>query len=61
MIMILNFSVGSRTLWLGRLPSNCHDDDIKNALADCGRVDRIQIINSRACGYVTMQGIIVED
>jgi RNA recognition motif-containing protein len=47
-------SVASRTLWLGRIPSNCSDDDIKSALSVVGIPEKINIILPRACAYVTM-------
>ena len=48
------FIVSSRTVWLGRLPVNCSESEIKNALADFGVPEKIEVINSRACAYVTM-------
>lgn len=47
--------VASRTLWFGRLPSNCSEQDIRNALKDSGlNPEKVNTIASRACAYVTM-------
>ena len=53
-LIISQFVVSSRTVWLGRLPVNCSESEIKNALADFGVPEKIEVINSRACAYVTM-------
>uniref|UniRef100_A0A7E4VTZ8 CID domain-containing protein n=1 Tax=Panagrellus redivivus TaxID=6233 RepID=A0A7E4VTZ8_PANRE len=49
-----HFLIGSRTIWLGRLPPNTSESEIKQALDDIGDPDRVEIINSRACAYITM-------
>lgn len=41
-------------MWFGRLPPNCPDDAIKTALAEIGEPERINVIQSRACAYITM-------
>ncbi|VDM69998.1 unnamed protein product, partial [Strongylus vulgaris] len=46
--------IASKTLWFGRLPVNCSDADIRTAIASAGDITRINLINSRACAYVTM-------
>jgi RNA recognition motif-containing protein len=49
------FLVASRTLWFGRLPQNCTEQNIKDAVKDSGSSpEKINIIGSRACAYVTM-------
>ncbi|VDM96046.1 unnamed protein product [Thelazia callipaeda] len=47
--------IASCTLWLGRIPSNCTENDIRQAITDGGEPSRISIIHSRACAYVTMK------
>ncbi|VDD86090.1 unnamed protein product [Enterobius vermicularis] len=47
--------VASCTLWFGRLPSNCSEEDIRMSVIDAGEPKRINIIPSRACAYVTMK------
>uniref|UniRef100_A0AC34QWM8 Uncharacterized protein n=1 Tax=Panagrolaimus sp. JU765 TaxID=591449 RepID=A0AC34QWM8_9BILA len=49
-----HFLISSRTIWLGRIPANCSESEIKNALADFGVPEKTDIIHSRACAYVTM-------
>lgn len=49
------FAVASCTLWLGRIPSNCTENEIRQAIAETGEPARISIIHSRACAYVTMK------
>lgn len=39
---------------MGRIPANCSESEIKNALADFGVPEKTDIIHSRACAYVTM-------
>ncbi|KAH7727777.1 splicing factor [Aphelenchoides avenae] len=47
--------IASRTLWFGRLPANCTENDIREAVKDAaGEPEHVNIIPSRACGYVTM-------
>lgn len=46
--------VASRTLWFGRLPANCSENEIKEAVKEAGEPEHISIIPSRACAYVTM-------
>lgn len=46
--------VASKTLWFGRLPPNCSEHDIRSAVSSAGDVRRVNIIASKACGYVTM-------
>ncbi|VDK80471.1 unnamed protein product [Litomosoides sigmodontis] len=47
--------IASCTLWLGRIPSNCTENEIRQAVAEAGEPSRISIIHSRACAYVTMK------
>ncbi|VDO47370.1 unnamed protein product, partial [Onchocerca flexuosa] len=47
--------IASCTLWLGRIPSNCTENEIRQAVAEAGEPARISIIHSRACAYVTMK------
>ncbi|VDM42640.1 unnamed protein product [Toxocara canis] len=47
--------IASCTLWFGRLPANCSEDDIRLSMMEAGEPSRITIINSRACAYVTMK------
>ncbi|EJW79363.1 hypothetical protein WUBG_09726 [Wuchereria bancrofti] len=47
--------IASCTLWLGRIPSNCAENEIRQAVAEAGEPARISIIHSRACAYVTMK------
>jgi RNA recognition motif-containing protein len=49
--------IGSRTLWLGRLPQNCQENQIRKAMEEFGTIERVQVIQSRICAYVTMSGI----
>lgn len=53
--MIVIFTVASCTLWMGRIPSNCSENEIRQAVAEAGEPSRISIIHSRACAYVTMK------
>ncbi|CAD5210485.1 unnamed protein product [Bursaphelenchus xylophilus] len=47
--------LATRTLWFGRLPTNCVDHQIKEALKISGyEPEKVNIIPSRACAYVTM-------
>lgn len=46
--------VASCTLWFGRLPANCGEDEIKKALQEIGEPKRISLVGSKACAYVTM-------
>ncbi|KAI6182767.1 hypothetical protein M3Y97_00416500 [Aphelenchoides bicaudatus] len=46
-------SIASKTLWFGRLPTNCSEHDIRNSVKDSADPQRINIISSRACAYVT--------
>ncbi|KAI6203243.1 hypothetical protein M3Y94_00533900 [Aphelenchoides besseyi] len=46
--------LGSRTLWFGRLPQICTEQEIRDAVKDYApSPERINIIPSRACCYVT--------
>lgn len=47
--------VASCTLWFGRIPANCSEDDIRASVLEAGEPSRITIISSRACAYVTMK------
>uniref|UniRef100_A0A0N5A8P1 CID domain-containing protein n=1 Tax=Syphacia muris TaxID=451379 RepID=A0A0N5A8P1_9BILA len=51
----INVIVASCTLWFGRLPSNCSEEDIRLSVIEAGEPKRINIIPSRACAYVTMK------
>ncbi|VDM62624.1 unnamed protein product [Angiostrongylus costaricensis] len=46
--------IASKTLWFGRLPINCSENDIKAAVASVGDISRVNLIGSRACAYATM-------
>lgn len=47
--------MASRTIWFGRLPTNSNELSIKEALKVTGyEADKINVINGRACAYVTM-------
>uniref|UniRef100_A0A158P631 CID domain-containing protein n=1 Tax=Angiostrongylus cantonensis TaxID=6313 RepID=A0A158P631_ANGCA len=46
--------IASKTLWFGRLPINCSENDIKAAVATVGDISRVNLIGSRACAYATM-------
>ncbi|CAD5207087.1 unnamed protein product [Bursaphelenchus okinawaensis] len=47
--------LATRTLWFGRLPTNCTDHNIKDGLKVSGyEPEKVNIISSRACAYVTM-------
>lgn len=39
---------------MGKIPANCSESEIKTALTDIGTPEKINILNSRACAYVTM-------
>ncbi|MFH4981887.1 hypothetical protein AB6A40_008596 [Gnathostoma spinigerum] len=47
--------IASCTLWLGRIPSNCSENDIRMAFSEVGDPLRVSVISSRACAYVTMR------
>lgn len=47
--------IASCTLWFGRIPPNCSEDDIRLSVMEAGEPARITIIHSRACAYVTMK------
>ncbi|VDN51065.1 unnamed protein product [Dracunculus medinensis] len=47
--------IASCTLWFGRIPHNCSEEDIRLSVAEAGEPSRISIIHSRACAYVTMK------
>ncbi|WKX92441.1 hypothetical protein Q1695_010457 [Nippostrongylus brasiliensis] len=47
-------TVASKTLWFGRLPPNCSENDIRTAVESVGDVARVNVIGSRACAYATM-------
>uniref|UniRef100_A0A1I8A6E8 CID domain-containing protein n=1 Tax=Steinernema glaseri TaxID=37863 RepID=A0A1I8A6E8_9BILA len=47
--------IGSCTIWLGKLPANTGENDIRAALSEIGEPLRIDILPMRACAYVTMK------
>ncbi|CAD6190856.1 unnamed protein product [Caenorhabditis auriculariae] len=47
--------IASRTLWFGRLPSNCSESDIRSAVEPAGDPAQIRMISTKACAYVTME------
>ncbi|CAJ0578334.1 unnamed protein product, partial [Mesorhabditis spiculigera] len=46
--------VASCTLWFGRLPANCSEEEIKVAIKDTAFPKRISLVGSKACAYVTL-------
>ncbi|KAK0426124.1 hypothetical protein QR680_009544 [Steinernema hermaphroditum] len=47
--------IGSRTIWLGKLPANTGENGIRAVLSEIGEPLRIDILPMRACAYVTMK------
>uniref|UniRef100_A0A915CML5 RRM domain-containing protein n=1 Tax=Ditylenchus dipsaci TaxID=166011 RepID=A0A915CML5_9BILA len=47
--------IASRTLWFGKIPSNCSETDIREAVKDAGQPEKINIVAPRGCAYVTMR------
>ncbi|TKR92746.1 hypothetical protein L596_007336 [Steinernema carpocapsae] len=47
--------IGSCTIWLGKLPVNTGENDIRSALSEMGDPLRVNVLPMRACAYVTMR------
>lgn len=48
------YSVASRTLWFGRIPGACTEQDLTDAVKEAGTPEKISIVGPRGCAYVTM-------
>lgn len=46
--------VASRTLWFGRIPTSANENDIIESVKEIGTPEKIIIVNTRGCAYVTM-------
>lgn len=46
--------IASRTLWFGRMPALVSEQEIIDAVKEAGLPEKVTIVASRACAYVTM-------
>nr|CAD2182378.1 unnamed protein product [Meloidogyne enterolobii] len=46
--------IASRTLWFGRIPTSANENDIIESVKEIGTPEKIIIVNTRGCAYVTM-------
>ncbi|KAL7076929.1 hypothetical protein ACQ4LE_003704 [Meloidogyne hapla] len=46
--------IASRTLWFGRIPTSADENNIIESVKEIGVPEKIIIVNTRGCAYVTM-------
>ncbi len=54
LLVDLLFIVCSRTLWFGRVPMYCQEEDIKDGIGEFGMPEKIDFVPPRGCAYVAM-------